>query len=672
MSAPIVRILVLAACIGLITLDNISAQTPLTPGIHSVGDYPIRPVPFTSVRLTGGFWKTKQDTNREVTIPFAFKQCEQSGRLKNFDLAAEVMQRRASGDKHFQIKPPTQYPFDDTDVYKSIEAAAYMLSMGPDPDLERKADEWIKHVAAAQEPDGYLYTFRTMHPDSPGHPWVGKERWENDPKLSHELYDCGHLYQAGVAYYLATGNRALLDVCLKNAELLWRDFGDGKRRLAPGHQIVEMGLVQLYRVTGDQRWLKLAKIFLDNRGPGGSEYNQMHKLVVDQDTAVGHAVRANYMYSGMADVAALTGDQHYLAAINKIWENIVSKKLYITGGVGAHYDGEAFGADYELPPNGYNETCAAVAFMQFNHRMFLLTGDAKYMDVFERTAYNGFISGVSESGDRFFYPNPLCYDGKAKNNNGFAGRAPWFGCACCPPNLMRTLASLTGYFYATRGDSLYVNLYSQSEGVVQIAGTSLGLRQVTNYPWDGSVKLDVSPARPATFTLRLRIPGWAQGHPVPSDLYSYENPGEAKWGARVNGQPVAATLQDGYLSVNRVWRTGDSVELDFATPVQFVRGNDKISAIRGQVAFERGPIVFCAEAINQPLPTAPLAPPISTTGMSKPDVFHGAVTLQVKAANQPAFTAIPYYTWNNRGLAPMEVWFPTIAPTPGNTNAQAR
>ena len=282
------------------------------------------------------------------------------------------------------------------------------------PKLENKIDDWIQHVAAAQEPDGYLYTFRTMQPDTPKQGWVGKERWVNDPSNSHELYDAGHLYEAGVAYYMATGKRSLLDVCLKNAELLWRVFGDGKWRLAPGHEIVEMGLVKLYRATGDQRWLQLAKTFLDNRGPevagldpGRSrEYNQMHKPVVEQDTAVGHAVRANYLYSGMADVAALTGDQRYVSAINKIWDNVASKKLYLTGGVGARLGSEAYGNDYELPADGYNETCAAVALMQWNHRMFLLTGDAKYMDVFERTAYNGFISGVSESGDRFFYPNP--------------------------------------------------------------------------------------------------------------------------------------------------------------------------------------------------------------------------------------------------------------------------
>jgi DUF1680 family protein len=306
-------------------------------------DYPYQPVPFTAVRVTGGFWAQKQEVNRTVTVPFALQQCEESGRLKNFDLAAEVMRRRAAGEKDFSIKPPTIYPFDDTDAYKAIEGAAYVLSMQRDPVLEAKLDGWIARIAAAQEPDGYLYTFRTMHPDTPGHDWVGQQRWDLDPKLSHELYNAGHLYESGVAYYQATGKRALLDVCLRNAELLWKTFGEGRRRLAPGHEIVEMGLVRLYRVTGDQRWLALAKEFLDARGPGGDPYNQQHKLVVDQTEAVGHAVRANYLYSGMADVAALTGDTRYLAAITKIWGNVVEKKLYLTGGVGALARGEAYG-----------------------------------------------------------------------------------------------------------------------------------------------------------------------------------------------------------------------------------------------------------------------------------------------------------------------------------------
>ena len=432
-------------------------------------------------------------------------------------------------------------------------------------------------------------------------------------------------------------------------------FGENRRRLAPGHEIVEMGLVRLYRVTGDQRWLALAKEFLDARGPGGSAYNQQHKLVVDQDEAVGHAVRANYLYSGMADVAALTGDQRYEAAITKIWENVVEKKLYLTGGVGALADGEAYGADYELPADGYNETCAALALMMWNHRMFLLTGDAKYMDVFERTAFNGFLSGVSVSGDRFFYPNPLVYDGQKKNNHGHAGRAPWFGCACCPPNLMRTLASLTGSFYAVRQAALYVNFYAQSEGEAKIAGTTVKLAQTTDYPWSGGVKLTVSPDKPAKFHAegthpRLGPrPAGAVGS-LPLRAARPRRRGRCGLPERARRSPTARS--QGYVSITREWRAGDTVTLDFPMAPEKVRGNEKIAAARGQEAFERGPVVYCFEPADQPIPTG-VAAGAKITAEAKPDLLGGVTVLKVDGA-----TAIPYFAWNNRGLAPMKVWLP--------------
>ena len=634
-------------------------------------DYPVQPVPFTSVHITGGFWQARQETNRQATIPYAFQQCEETKRLRNFELATETMKRRAGGETNFENKPLTIYPFDDSDIYKVVEAASFALSLQKDPALEAKLDSYISEIAAAQEPDGYLYTFRTMHPDSPAHEWINQKRWLNDPVLSHELYNLGHLYEAGTAHYQATGKSNLLDVCIKSAELVEQDFGTNKLRLAPGHQVIEMGLVKLFRATGDARYLDLAKFFLDVRGPNQDPYNQRHLRVVDQREAVGHAVRANYMYSGMADVAALTGDQDYISAITKIWENVVGKKLHLTGGVGARAQGEAYGDNYELPNNCYNETCAAIAFMMWNHRMFLLTGAGKYMDVFERTLYNGFISGVSLTGNRFFYPNPLEYDGKAVNNHNHAGRAPWFGCACCPPNVMRTLSALTGYFYAVRGDELFVNLYAQSAANINVGGNKVKLSQETDYPWNGVIKLKVSPEAPAKFTLNLRLPAWAEGRPVPSDLYTYDDAKPAAWSLRVKGKKITASKKNGYLTVTREWKAGDVIEFDLPMPVRRVRGNDKIAATRGRVALERGPVVYCLEGVDNGGSVSGCVLPASANIKSafKRDLLDGATVLTIadgqRLESHPNETvtlrkapivAIPYALWNNRGLSPMEVW----------------
>ena len=636
-------------------------------------DYPVQPVPFTAVKITGGLWHARQETNRNVTLPFALMQCEQSKRLINFDLAAETMRRRAAGETNFQNRPVTIYPFDDSDVYKCIEGAAFCLSLQPDAALQQRLDGFIARIAAAQEPDGYLYTFRTMHPDSPAHNWVGQERWVKDPELSHELYDLGHLYEAGTAYYLATGETNLLNICLKSAELLEHDFGDGQKRIAPGHQVVEMGLAKLYRITGDPRWIELAKFFLDVRGPGGPAYNQRQLLVTNQTEAVGHAVRANYMYSGMADVAALSGDSSYLTAINKIWDNVVSEKWHLTGGCGALANGEAYGKNYELPSDCYNETCAAVAFLFWNQRMFLMSGDAKYMDAFERTLYNGFNSGVSLSGNRFFYPNTLQYNGVAKNNHGFAGRAPWFGCACCPPNALRLIASLGGYFYAVKDDHLFVNLYAQSQAKATVAGNEIQISQATDYPWNGRIQIKMSPERPADFTLCLRIPGWEQGRPVPSGLYAYEDSKPADWSVRLNGKKIKAGLQQGFFPISRKWKAGDVVELDLPMPVRRVRANENVAALRSQVALERGPIVYCLEGVDNPKNVLNTALPESAkiTAKMRADLLGGVTVLNISGAELLAgsgkteatnFTAIPYYAWNNRGNAPMEVWMKSATP----------
>ena len=635
-------------------------------------DYPVMPVPFTAVHVTGGFWQPRQETNRTVTVPFALRQLEESQRLKNFDLAAETMRRRGAGEPAFQNTPVTIFPFDDSDVYKVVEGASYSLSVHPDPALEKRLDEIIARIAAAQEPDGYLYTFRTMHPDLPAHEWIDQLRWLKDPTLSHELYNVGHLYEAGVAHFQATGKRTLLDVCLRNAELLWRDFGSGALKIAPGHEVVEMGLVKLYRTAGDERYLKLAQIFLEARGPGGPEYNQRHLRVVDQTTAVGHAVRANYLYSGMADVAALTGDTRYVTAISKIWQNMAGRKLYLTGSVGARADGEAYGLDYELPADGYNETCAAIALMMWNQRMFLLTGDARYVDVLERSCFNGVISGVSLSGDRFFYTNPCVYDGKKQNNAGFAGRVPWFGCACCPPNEMRTLAALTGYFYAVRESALYVNFYAQSEGEVTLAGTPVKIAQTTDYPWDGKIRIAVTPSAPKNFSVRVRIPGWAQGRPVPSDLYEYDEPTPAAWSVAVNDVPVPAAPELGYVTITRDWRAGDTVELNLPMPVRAVHGNTQIAATRERVAFERGPIVYCVEAVNREYvpDDLPVSAKAKVATEFRPDLLGGVTVLLIDGgAGRGPITAIPYYSWNNRGLAPMAVW---LKRAPGSAATSGR
>ncbi len=646
------------------------ASLALTAGSLNAADYPVHPVPFTDVNFTGGLWHKRQQINLETTLPFALEQCESSRRMKNFDLAAETMKRRAAGEKEFQNKPVTQFPFDDSDVYKVLEGASFCLSNRPDPSLAKKLEDVIARIAAAQEPDGYLYTFRTMHPDSPSNPWIHQQRWLKDKELSHELYNIGHLYEAGIAHKQATKSDSLLNVCLKSAELLDKDFNKNGLRVTPGHQVIEMGLAKLYRQTGDQRWLNLARMFLETRGKG-HEYSQDHKPVLEQREAVGHAVRANYLYSGMADVAALGNDPRYLEAITGIWENIVGRKLHLTGGCGARAAGEAYGDDYELPHRCYNETCAAISFLYLNHRMFLMTGDGKFMDVFERTLHNGFLSGVSLSGDRFFYPNPLEYDGLSQNNHGHAGRAPWFGCACCPPNVLRMMASLGGYVYAVKDDELFVSLYAKGEGKVKVKDNLVNIIQETDYPWDGAIKLRVDPAKNENFNLCLRVPGWVRGQPLPSDLYTYDDPSPGQWSLKVNGESLDIKPENGYVKISRPWKTGDLVELNLPMPVRRVAGNPKINDTVGQVALERGPIVYCFEGIDNGGAVLDVALPTSSKlePVFQKDLLGGVTILKINGAerirtadgkspkSEPInLTAIPYAFWNNRGLAPMNVW----------------
>jgi uncharacterized protein len=667
-------------------------RTPASPG----RDYPVQPVPFTAVHLDDVFWAPRIETNRTESIPFAFQQCELTGRVNNFVRAAKALRGEA-----LESTEPPGYPFDDTDLYKVIEGASYALSVHPDPKLDAYVDTLIEKIAAAQEKDGYLYTTRTINPASP-HEWAGTERWELERDDSHELYNLGHLYEAAVAHYQATGKRTLLDVAVRTADLLVETFGPGKQSIWPGHQITEMGLAKLYRVTGNERYLALAKFLLDERGPNpgektnprGLEYNQAHARVTDQTEAVGHAVRATYMYSGMVDVAALTGDTSYLAAVDAIWRNVVGRKLYITGGIGATGRGEAFGGDYELPNmTAYNETCAAIGNDYWNHRLFLLHADAKYIDVMERTLYNGLISGVSLDGTSFFYPNPL-------ESNGQHQRQPWFGVACCPGNITRFLASVPGYVYAQQGDTIYVNLFANGRGEISLQdGRTVKLSQETRYPWDGTVRITVSPGEPETFGLRVRIPGWARNEAVPSDLYRFADAHHEPVALRVNGTDMRVEPTKGYAELRREWKPGDVVELVLPLPVRRVVAHDNVAADRGRVALQRGPIVFAAEWPDNPNHTVRnivLPGDARLTSEFRADLLNGVQVIKGRAVGlahdadgqvvrtHQDFTAIPYATWANRGPGQMIVWlaasddvarptpWPTVATTSTVTTSGGR
>jgi len=639
------------------------SQEAGTARARDAQDYPIRPVPFTAVHLNDVFWAPKIETNRKVSIPFAFQKCEETGRVGNFVHAAEALRGEISQSDR-KIPP---YPFDDTDIYKVIEGASYALSVRPDPSLELYIDSLIVKIGAAQEPDGYLYTARTIDPLHP-HKWAGPERWVDEEVLSHELYDLGHLYEAAVAYFQATGKRSLLDIALKSANLLCDTFGPGKRAIWPGHQIVEMGLVKLYRVTGDERYLNLAKFMLDAR-KGGDPYNQADIPVVDQTFAEGHAVRATYMYSGMADVAAMTGDTAYIHAIDTIWENVVAKKLYITGGIGALAAGEAFGADYELPNlSAYAETCAAVGNDFWNQRLFLLHGDAKYVDVMERVLYNGLISGVSLDGKSFFYQNPL-------ESMGRRGRSPWFGVACCPGNITRFMASVPGYVYAVGDDSLYVNLFAASDAEVTMGSRKVKMIQETRYPWDGRVKISVSPDQPADFAVKVRIPGWARDEAVPSDLYRFVGKLNEPVRLSVNGKAVSIALDKGYVTLSREWKAGDTIDLDLPMPVRRVEANTQVIADRGRVALQRGPIVYAAEGVDYPdqrvrdllLPdNQKLSAEFEPGLLNGVEVVKGSAVALAQTSDggltrkEEPFSAIPYYAWANRGRDAMVVWIADV------------
>ncbi len=660
-----------------------SATAQIKPSDASVsqsGSYPISPVPFTSVRITpDSFWGQRLEASRNVTVPLAFSKCEETGRYRNFEIAAA--QLRGANTDTVKVEG---FSFDDTDVYKTIEGCSYLLQTYPDLKLSiqrhghtdivparQYMDSVLAIVKTAQEPDGYLYTARTMNPKHP-HSWSGATRWEAVEDLSHEFYNLGHMVEGAIAHYQATGQRTFLDIAVKYADCVCREIGPGEGQLVrvPGHQIAEMALAKLYLVTGDKKYLDEAKFFLDQRGHTSRKdlYSQAHKPILEQDEAVGHAVRAGYFYAGIADVASLTGDSAYIRAIDRIWDNMIGKKYYITGGIGATSHGEAFGRNYELPNmSAYCETCAAIGNVYVNYRLFLLHGLAKYYDVLERTLYNGLISGISLDGGAFFYPNPL-------ESVGQHLRQPWFGCACCPSNACRFIPSLPGYIYAVRDNRLYVNLYMSNTGQVTVAGRKLTLQQETGYPFDGDITLTLKKGS-GRMAVCLRIPGWARNEVVPGNLYTYADDKCPSYSVSVNGIAVNCIADStGYVVLDRKWKKGDRIQIHLDMEPRVIKANEKVEADRGRIAVGYGPLVYCAEGIDNEGYTLQ-----NVLMNQKPDFEAGSMTLldkySVKTFTTDAqvmrFDAngklspqdvrlklIPYYAWNHRGRGHMMVWLP--------------
>jgi DUF1680 family protein len=627
-------------------------------------DYPVKPVPFTSVKLTDNFWSSRIKKNAAVTIPVAFHYCETSGRIKNFEVAGGLDTGRFR----------TLYPFDDSDVFKIIEGASYSLQTYPDPVLDSYLDTLISKIGRAQEDDGYLYTNRTIaeiHGGERLHEWANKNRWLNDSILSHELYNIGHLYEAAVAHYQATGKRSLLDIAIRSADLVNKDFGNDRLKVWPGHQVIEMGLVKLYRATDDRKYLDLAKFFLDIRGPGGRSYNQAEIRPVDQTRAEGHSVRATYMYSGMADIAAITKDESYLKAITSIWEDIVKGKIYVTGGIGATGGNEGFADPYFLPnASAYCETCASIGNIFTNHRLFLLHGESKFIDVLEKTLYNAMLSGVSLSGDRFFYPNPL-------ESSGQQQRSPWFGCACCPSNIARFVPAIPGYIYAVSENELYVNLFISNEADIKVGNSEIKISQKSGLPWNGKIEIQVNPVTKSRIILKIRVPGWLRNEAIPGELYRFEGKTQEDFRLTLNGELITPSVTNGYAIIERKWKAGDKIEFELPMPVRIVKADDRIKDDTEKIAVQRGPLIYCAEwpdnNTGNILNLVFRKDPVFSTEYN-PDLLGGIQIIKTTASQavrnvdggidllrEEPVTMIPYAFWNNRGPGQMAVWLSTSA-----------
>ncbi|MBN1300521.1 MAG: glycoside hydrolase family 127 protein [Melioribacteraceae bacterium] len=624
-------------------------------GETDLPDYPISPVSIRNVSISDNFWLPKIKLVQDTTIRYAFDKCEEEGRMQNFLVAG--------GKKAGAYKG--KMPFDDTDLYKIIEGASYSLVSQPNPELDAYIDSMITIIKTGQEPDGYLTTWFTIDKEKPPAWWVkpSSRRWEQVVS-SHELYNSGHMFEAAAAHYWATGKRSFLDIAIKNADLLAENFNPGKLSTPPGHQIVETGLIKLYHITHNKKYLDLAKFFLDVRGDSTSHelygaYSQDHMPVTEQTEAVGHAVRALYMYAGMTDIAAVCHDKDYLDAVNKIWENTFHRKMYITGGLGSRHEGESFGDDYELPNlTAYNETCASIGSVYWNHKLFMLTGDSKYYDIIEKTLYNGLISGISLDGKKFFYPNPTESDGNYKFNQGACTRKSWFDCSCCPTNLIRFIPSIPGLIYASHKDSLYVNLFMSNTARVTVDGEELELIQKTEYPWNGKINFTVNPGNEKSFTLKIRIPGWAVNEAVPGDLYFFLRGIKKEISLTVNGGVKTINLNKGYAEITRVWEKGDEVELTLPLIVREIIANEKVKDDINKVAFQYGPLVYCGEEVDNSHLSEISIPDDVKLSLEKGLVLTEKVNSIVGEYNDTKFTLIPYHLWSNRGVGKMKVWFP--------------
>ena len=584
----------------------------------------IEQIDFSHVKINDNFWSPRLSKHVSATLPVCIDQIEnQTGRIRNFENAA-----KGEGE-HSGIF------FDDSDVYKALEGMAYSLINNPDPELEKKADEWIDKFAAAQQPDGYINTFYTL---------TGLDkRWTNMDK--HEMYCAGHMIEAGVAYYQATGKRKLLDVCIRMTDHMMSQFGPGKRHWVPGHEEIELALVKLYQTTQEQKYLDFAYWLLEERGHGHGTMGDEGKwdpvyyqdiVPVRQLTDIsGHAVRCMYLYCGMADVAALKNDTGYIAAMDRLWDDVVHRNMYITGGIGSSRDNEGFTEDYDLPNlDAYCETCASVGMVLWNQRMNQLTGDSKYIDVLERSLYNGALAGISLGGDRFFYVNPL-------ESKGDHHRQEWYGCACCPSQLSRFLPSIGNYIYASSDDALWVNLYIGNTGQIRIGETDILLTQETDYPWDGSVKLTISTSQPLEKEIRLRIPDWCKTY----DL-------------SINGKRINVPKEKGY-AVIKDWKSQDVIALDMDMPVQIVAADPHVKENFDKRAIQRGPLVYCMEEIDNPeyFDQIQLSPSTTFQTAFVSDILNGIKTIKTNGRAQSA-TFIPYYAWDNRKAGKMRVWIP--------------